>query len=333
MLSPEPTGKNTTNEQPKAADKIESRLIPTEVIADSEVGTRVYTRTRHGSLPVDLGREEIKVWHPEGVQVYQDPKRVISELYHKPRAPMSFERYFRLGSFSPPRPAVSTLDLFLRGVEAPAVITTQKSLGIDLADWHTDVRKIFGKFFARRCKIKGYDEDDVLQEIYRGILARNNGTCPFDETKSSRGHYIYIVCGCVLANYQRREVRRARKEQVGMKTMQDGEFKDTDAASAAVDEGSNPDADQDNFRYQMAMGSLNDWIQSESELMGDAEQRRARNVMRILPLVSQNHTMREIAQMTGLKSSEVSSAMKMLRNLAKGWATEEGLPLSMLKTA
>lgn len=81
-------------------------------------------------------------------------------------------------------------------------------LGIDLEKRGLEVRKLFYAAFARGLVKDGYDPEEALQEIYRGLLARNLGRCPFDASKSSFGHYVHIVARCVLANYIRKEKRR-----------------------------------------------------------------------------------------------------------------------------
>lgn len=85
-------------------------------------------------------------------------------------------------------------------------------VGIDLAIRGIEVRKLFYAAFARGLVKDGYDPEDCLQEVYKGLLTRNNGTCPFDSRKSSFGHYVHIVTRCVLANYIRKEKRKLQFE-------------------------------------------------------------------------------------------------------------------------
>lgn len=85
-------------------------------------------------------------------------------------------------------------------------------LGIDLDKRGIEVRKLFYAAFARGLVKDGYDPEEALQEVYKGLLARNLGKCPFDVTKSSFGHYVHIVTRCVLANYIRKEKRRSFHE-------------------------------------------------------------------------------------------------------------------------
>jgi len=89
------------------------------------------------------------------------------------------------------------------------------SLGIDLAERGNEVRKLFyaGGFTGTLIK-QGIDPEDFLQEVYRGILARDRGSCPWDAKKSSFGHYVYIVIKCVLSNYLRKDRRRTSHEDL-----------------------------------------------------------------------------------------------------------------------
>jgi hypothetical protein len=89
------------------------------------------------------------------------------------------------------------------------------ALGIDLELRGHEVRKLFyaGGFTGVLVR-EGIDPDEFLQEVYRGILARNKGTCPWDYKKSSFGHYVHIIIRCVLSNYLRRERLRGTRETV-----------------------------------------------------------------------------------------------------------------------
>ena len=88
-------------------------------------------------------------------------------------------------------------------------------LGIDLAMRGHEVRKLFyAGGFTGVLNREGIDPEEFLQEIYKGLLARNKGTCPWDHKKSSFGHYVHIVIRCVLSNSLRRERLRDSREGV-----------------------------------------------------------------------------------------------------------------------
>ena len=95
------------------------------------------------------------------------------------------------------------------------------ALGIDLSRRSGEVAKLFysGGFTGVLLR-EGHDPEEFLQEVYRGLLARNRGTCPWDYRKSSFGHYVHIVIRCVLANYLRRERLHTSRETV----TEDGEM-------------------------------------------------------------------------------------------------------------
>jgi hypothetical protein len=112
-------------------------------------------------------------------------------------------------------PAVSLLRLIDTNLSRRSLPTRpgeQPAKGIDLTVRGVEVRKLFYAAFARGLVKDGYDPEEALQEVYRGLLARNLGKCPFDASKSSFGHYVHIVTRCVLANYIRKEKRRLAHE-------------------------------------------------------------------------------------------------------------------------
>lgn len=88
----------------------------------------------------------------------------------------------------------------------------KRVLGIDVAKHHDDIRKIFLKHFAQRLTNKGIDPFDVLQEVYRGILIRNKGKCPFDPEKSALSTYVMMVSSCVTANYYKKDSKTRERE-------------------------------------------------------------------------------------------------------------------------
>jgi len=102
---------------------------------------------------------------------------------------------------------VQSLDELAELVSPPRVVT-----GIDLAVRGVEVRRLLYAGFGFRLARAGYDPEEVLQEVYRGILVRNRGKCPFDVRKSSFGHYVHMVIECILSNYHRKESRRRESE-------------------------------------------------------------------------------------------------------------------------
>lgn len=87
--------------------------------------------------------------------------------------------------------------------------------GIDLSVRGGEVKKLFyGCGFAHGLQKDGIDPEEVLQEVYRGIIIRNSGICPYDYEKSTFGHYVYMVTSNVVANYIRKWKRRKEMEEL-----------------------------------------------------------------------------------------------------------------------
>ena len=148
---------------------------------------------------------------------------------------LTWDRYFGLGRYArrSPKPAIhiffdapnpSPLTVLGDG-DAPlelgphiTVASEPPTLGIDLDARGHEVRKLFYAGFGRKVARMGYDPEDVLQEIYQGILVRNDGKCPFDPRKSSFGHYVHMVCSGRVLNYHRKHSRINRHEIYGHRT-------------------------------------------------------------------------------------------------------------------
>lgn len=74
-------------------------------------------------------------------------------------------------------------------------------LGIDVDEKYYDIRRLFYNRYAKQIVAFGDDPEDVLQEVYRGILIRNKGTCPYDPRKSAFSTYVMLVCHCIVSNH------------------------------------------------------------------------------------------------------------------------------------
>ena len=95
----------------------------------------------------------------------------------------------------------------------------RRGLGIDLGKRFGEVRKLLLAGYGDRLARSGWDVEDVLQDVYLGLLTRNRGTCPWDPEKSSFGHYVHMVCGCIVSNYGRKVNRVRDREHIGMTDM------------------------------------------------------------------------------------------------------------------
>ena len=90
-----------------------------------------------------------------------------------------------------------------------SVARKRRAKGIDLSQRHNEVKKIFLKHCSKMCLDNGCDPEDVLQEVYKGIIIRNSGC--LDESKSAFSTYVVMVSKCVTINH----VNKIRKKTDG----------------------------------------------------------------------------------------------------------------------
>jgi len=192
----------------------------------------------------------------------------------------------------------------------------EKSARRDSSFKADEVRKLLWRGFAGKMLSQGYDPEDVLQEVYRGLLVRNKGKCPWDGRKSTFGHYVYLVIGCVLTNYHRKQVRRIDKDVVSlsMKNKEGEELADVGQfGSCRIEHGSE-------LGDMLALDELAEYLEGLPDVAPEAVLGRE-----ILPLVASGHQRGEIVRETGKKPSLVSRALAWLRRQTALWATESGM--------
>lgn len=191
--------------------------------------------------------------------------------------------------------------------------------GIDLVNRGHEVRKLFYAGFMGRVARYGYDPEEVLQEVYAGLLVRNRGKCPFDPKKSSFGHYVHMVCECIISNYHRKHNRRAQAEQYGYTDMDDNEVDVACADLATVE------ADQENrLGHDMALASLEDCLYAAAaEVETSADMAL---VGKCLPLLTEGMSRLEVAnhlfKVEGLPRARVLHAVDFIREVAGEWGAE-----------
>jgi len=167
--------------------------------------------------------------------------------------------------------------------------------GIDLQRRSNEVAKILFAKFGRRIQASGWSPDEILQEVYRGILARNVGKCPWDREKSTFGHYVYMVCQCILANYRKQEARKIGKE-VEM------------VGDIGVDA-------HDVTRFE-AMESLIGYLKGR----GAGE-----SLCKMVGMLQEGRNQKEIMQKLGLSRTRVSDGVRRIQKAAREWADLNGI--------
>jgi hypothetical protein len=76
-------------------------------------------------------------------------------------------------------------------------------LGIDVIAKQQDIIKIVHKYF----KVVDISMDELLQEVFLAIVHKNFGKSAHNPTKSSFGHYVYMVANNVCINLVHRKHR------------------------------------------------------------------------------------------------------------------------------
>ena len=235
----------------------------------------------------------------------------------------SLGEYFKIGRWAPPEdPFDDVFRLFKpqrkpltrnpvpSGLD-PSKLALASGAGIDLVNRSDEVAKLLFAGFGSWIKTSGYDPDDVLQEVYRGLLARNRGKCAWVASKSSFGHYVHMVCHGVLANYHRQQKRKRQMEQTGVLTWRKGEgLAIADVASAELP--ASPTSEAEQSALLTVTSSLADTLGT-----GDvADRARA-----VLPLLRDGWAKKDIAAQLSLDRSAVDSAVAYLRERAAVWSS------------
>ena len=266
--------------------------------------------------------------------IYLSKRSLLQSLTGHPTARnWTFERYFKLGRFGhavdEPVPGAGIIDICGPRIVVPdsaLALTVEPSrtrglmqggltiagepeprLGIDLDNRAHEVQKLLFAGFGSRIFSSGYDPQEVLQEVYKGLLARNRGRCPWDARKSSFGHYVHMVCSCVLMNYHRKECRRRSREQVGV-TVQ-GTVGDV---SEVADAGAMFRCDREVPEW--AIQDLRAHLQSQGR------GREGRVAAALIPLARAGYSRMEMALALGVSKAQVSRSMSFLKEQVRVWA-------------
>lgn len=278
----------------------------------------LFARTEHGGHKVEAMPGGFQVYWPKGSHTYPSARQTIIALVNRTPTPtkqaydphLTLDRYFRMGRYKRRTvPSVDTLALFTPS--APTVIIARPKKGVDLERRSHEVRKLFFAGFGQRVLRYGYDPEDVLQEVYKGLLVRNAGKCPFDPAKSSFGHYVHMVCGCIVSNYRRKYSRLSRNEVVGVPGLEGEE----DVASSnlfmvdPIQEG--------DVLFRSSTGMLRVRILDEAEkeglspaVVGDCFDYMLSGLLQ-----------REMAAAAQVPLSKVSRIVRLIKRVATEWRT------------
>lgn len=298
----------------------------------------VYARVEHGGhrvTPLVGDSSGYKVEWPGGPRVYPSARQTIIALVNQDPSPpidaydphLTFDRYFRRGGYQKyPEPNVDVFDLFrptpgiaiaepdtqLRPSSALTVYQPPQK-GFDVNARAVEVRKLFYAGFARRVLRMGYDPEEVLQEVYLGLMVRNEGKCPFDPAKSSFGHYVHMVCGCIVSNYHRRYARLARNEVFGVANFDDETVDVAEADLVKVEA-----AQEDESVLASTMRVLTNLVETAAQEAGFD----ARLAVRCLTYLSEGRRNKEIIEATGSNPTMISKMIKLIREVTQTWRSD-----------
>jgi len=287
----------------------------------------VFARSEHGGHKVLQVSQGFEVFWPQGVKTYPSARRTIMALVNRDPVPdpsgydpgLTFDRYFRKGRFCRwEYPAEDTIRLF--GVDSRLVVGTPTTsvqdvplvvhvpIGIPDHRW-VEVRKIFYAGFARTALNKGYDPEDVLQELHKALLVRNQGKCPWNPAKSTFAYYVHMVCRGTMSNYHRRYSRLSRHEQFGVRNVE-GESVDVSMSDLAVVQPQQLEAELRDVRGNLLNLVLVRGLQAKQNL---------ENLEKSFHLLSEGCSQKEISVRLGVSPNRVSEAVRLIRSVAQGW--------------
>jgi DNA-directed RNA polymerase specialized sigma24 family protein len=272
--------------------------------------TEYFTRWEHGNDPVRVVLKQDSdvsyiLSRNGSEEIYTTVADLLTSILGRDYKNISFDRYFRTGSYER-EPEVNESDWEIFS-QAPVV------KGIDLTKRGHEVRKILIARFGAWIKSGGYDPEDVLQEVYAGILTRNQGKCPFDETKSSFGHYVFMVCKGVLSNYHRKNKKRSDNEVLGSYPPSETSGHDhmVDVASSNSESMSvDGYVDSDDLAMARFVGYIE--RHSDNTLLKT-------HSIQILPMVLKGFRKSEISKSTGWSLSKTGKVMEHIRKCARKW--------------
>jgi len=282
----------------------------------------VFARQEHGGYKVIRKQDTtIVVNWPTGQRIYDSVRKTIRALINNDpdlikdaykKFNYCWDRYFRLGKYRKVMsPVLDTLTLFGNKSLATGrsnikrnktlTVVDQPVTGIDLNKRGHEVKKLFYSGFKDKVVALGYNPEDVLQEVYLGILQRNRTKGCFDPSRSAFSSYVFMVCGCVISNYNRKH-KKFFSETIGTFDA-NGEIVDVSESNLPVFY----DTVIDQKDLQEA---LTEQITHKAKRIRKFTEEK---VQAALPLVFKGYKNKEISDITGISVNWVSSFIKFVK--------------------
>jgi hypothetical protein len=181
---------------------------------------------------------------------------------------------------------------------------TGATKGVDLEVKYGDVERIlFSKFRGKVALLTATTDlqrEDILQEVYKGLLVRNDGKCPFDPGVAKLGTYVHMVCRCILSNLITKHVTRSNRELL---------VDETELTGQAAPEWSRP---------ALSAGSVLSRFDDYLSSRGDSEDLEL--ARRAAPLMFQGYKKRELIRALSCKGKKVDEMVEYLQKAVRDWA-------------
>lgn len=261
---------------------------------------RLFMRGRHGGHRVKITSYTNATKKYEAIidrtkRLFESFRQLF--LFVTQREPtMSCDRYFRIGKYE--------WDLISQIPETTLDIFKSPPEGIDLNLKYVDIKRIaYGRFkpMIRSISKLGMPEEDILQEVFKGVLVRNLGKCPWDSDKGSFGSYVHMVIQGILYNLHAREMRRYKRERLGLSEHVEQTLADK---RVRADSG-----------IEDSILDLQVWISKRP----DSHKVDAKLAGEIIPLVFLGLRRGEIAKQLDLPGPKVTRALSYLRANSPVW--------------
>lgn len=300
-----------------------------------QAGQVLYSRYQDGSRPVRVLERGFEVVDGPGqVKRFETAQGLLAELTGHPKGRhWTLERYFRRRPEPSPvwelfgateevcKPLVPLAPKLVRAISVPrpkkklvsTPVVMAPTLGVDLATRAHEVRKLLYKCFGRKMARHGFDPEEVLQEVYQGLLVRNAGKCPWNPNISSFGSYVCMVISCILSNYARKKRRIRANEQVGITGFDDGAARLMDVAESPHLEAS-PSYMQAASEVEEAHVDLVAFMLDRNPALD-----QTRLAISIISDVTAGMSRKDIADKHSCSMPALSRAISLLRRESRAW--------------
>lgn len=171
------------------------------------MGDILFARVRDGGHKIEMQDNSYLLHAPEGTVEHPTARSLLSALTGHPTGRnWTLDRYFRRGVYARRGEGLCADAKVLRSWFGCRP-TNPTAVGINVKRCHEDIRCLVIHGFQAHIVAAGLDVEDVVQEVVRAVLKRNDGRGRFDQSRSSFSHYIYIVTRSVLSHMSKQSRR------------------------------------------------------------------------------------------------------------------------------